>query len=248
LALSRRQKAVLAALLLYWPAIFIGTHIPQIPRWVGQVVASDKVMHFAAYLLLAFLLWFAVNPDKRVHWRKPAVWWILFVVVWYGVIDEWLQMYVGRNTDVHDFFADLAGAATGLLVLTFVNFWPASLTITGGGIFAMTNFLRAHPGVVEPRIDLLLCACAYIFFTLLWLRFIHHFLSVKAPQGKWLFGALALPIGLMMAIELFCVIVGYGLSAIWPLSAIVAISFAIAPFLTYGLFRNKTQAQAAPYI
>jgi VanZ family protein len=247
MALSRRQKIVLAALLLYWPAIFIGTHvpIPQIPQWVGQVMASDKVIHFAAYFLLAFLLWFAFNPNKKVHWRKPAAWLILFAVVWYGVIDEWLQMYVGRNADVRDFFADLTGAVAGLLILTFVNFWPASLVIAGGGIFAATNFLRAHPVVDGLRIDLLLCACAYVFFTFLWLRFIHNFLPVKAPQGKWLFGALALPIGLMMVTELFCIIVGYGLSAIWPLSAVAAIVVVVTPFFIHSLFRNKVQP--APY-
>jgi len=248
MALSRRQKLVLTVLLLYWPAIFIGTHIPQIPQWVGQIVISDKVVHFVAYLFLSFLLWLAVNPDKKVHWRKPAVWVILFAVVWYGVIDEWLQMYVGRDADVHDFFADLAGAVTGLLILTFVNFWPASLVIAGGGIFAMTNFLRAHPMVEKLRIDLLLCACAYVLFTLLWLRFIHNFLPVKAPQGKWLFGAIALPIGLIGAFELFCIIAGYRFSVVWQISAVAAILAAVVPFYIYGLFRNRAQIKAASYV
>ncbi len=234
-------------MLLYWPGIFIGTHIPHVPRWIGQVAVSDKVMHFAAYLFLSFLLWFAVNPDKKVHWRKPTVWFILFAVVWYGVIDEWLQMYVGRNADVRDFFADLAGAVTGLSILTFVNFWPAVLVIAGGGIFAMTNFLRAYPVVKGPRIDLLFCACAYAFFTLLWLRFIHHFLRIKPPRGKWLFAAAALPIGLMLAIELYCTLVDYRFSSAWLLSAIAATFAAIVPFLTYGLSKTKSKVQAAPH-
>lgn len=242
MALSRRQKLVITALLLYWPAIFIGTHIPQFPRWIGQIVVSDKVIHFFAYFLLSFLLWFAVNPNKKVHWRKPAVWIILFAVVWYGVIDEWLQMYVGRNADVRDFFADLTGAVTGLLILTFVNFWPASLVMAGGGLFVMTKFLRAHPIVEGLRIDLVFCACAYIFFTLLWLRFIHNFLLIKAPQGKWLFGAVALPIGLMGIFELFCTAAGHGYSVIWLLSVTIAIFVAVAPFFIHGLFRNKAQA------
>ncbi len=248
MALSRRQKLVLAALLLYWPAIFIGTHIPQIPRWIGQVAVSDKVMHFVAYFFLSFLLWFAVNPNKKVHWRKPAVWVILFAVVWYGVIDEWLQMYVGRNTDVRDFFADLAGAITGLMILTFVNFWPASLITACGGIFTMTNFLRAHPVTQGFRIDLLLCTCAYFFFTILWLRFIHNFLPVRPPGYKWLLGALALPIGFMAGLELFCTVSGYGSSVAWLLSAAAAIFAAITPLFIYGLFRNKSRAQAAQYV
>jgi VanZ family protein len=247
-ALSRRHKLVLAALLLYWPAIFAATHVPQIPRWAGQIPVSDKILHFIAYLFLSFLLWFAIHPNRKVNWRKPAVWWVLFAVVWYGAIDEWLQMYVGRNADVRDFFADLTGAVTGLLILTFVNFWPASLVITGGSIFAMTNFLRAHPAVEGLRISLLFCACVYAFFTLLWLRYIHHFLPVKAPQGKWLLGALALPTGLMAAVELFCAVAGYKFSVIWPLSSAAATFIAIVPFFTYALFRNKTQAQATQYV
>lgn len=247
MALSRRQKLVLGTLLLYWPAIFIGTHIPipQIPRWVGQMAVSDKAMHFTAYLFLSFLLWFAVNPAKKVNWRKPAAWWILFAVVWYGAIDEWLQMYVGRNADVYDFFADLAGAVTGLAILTFVNFWPASLVITGGGIFAMTNFLRAHPVVQGPRIDIFLYVCAYSFFTMLWLRYIHHFLPVKSPQGKWLFGAVTLPAGLMVAVEFFCAAAGYGLSVTWPLLAVTAIFAAVTPFFTYGFLKRKTTVEVA---
>ena len=244
MALSRRQKLVLAALLLYWPGIFILTHIPQVPRWVGRIAVSDKVMHFIAYLFLSFLLWFAVNPDKKVHWRRSAVWWVLFAVVWYGVIDEWLQMYVGRSADVRDFLADLAGAVTGLAILTFVNFWPASLVITGSGIFAVTNFTRAHPLVGGPRVDLLFCACAYVFLTLLWLRFIHHFLPVKPPQGRWLLGAAALPIGLMGAFEVFCAITGHGFSLVWALLAAGATAAAVAPFFIYGLLRSKTARPA----
>ena len=240
MALSRRQKVVLVALVLYWPAIFIGTHIPQIPRWVGQMAISDKTLHFVAYLLLSFLLWFAVNPAKKVNWRKPAVWWILFAVVWYGVIDEWLQKYVGRNADVYDFFADLAGAITGLAILTFVNFWPASLVMTGGGIFVMTNFLRAHPVVQGPRLDIIIFVCAYLFFTMLWLRYMHHFLPTKAPQGKWLFGAVTLPVSLMAAVEVFCTVTGNGFSYTWPLLAVAAICVVVALFFAYSLLKHRT--------
>ncbi|MFA5424723.1 MAG: VanZ family protein [Phycisphaerae bacterium] len=246
MALSRRQKVVLAALLLYWPAIFIGTHIPmpRIPVWAGQIPLSDKVMHFIAYLFLSFLLWLAINPDRKVHWRKPAVWWVLFIVVWYGVIDEWLQMYVGRDTDVRDFFADLAGAITGLLILTFVHFWAASLVITGGAIFAVTIILRSQPPVQGLRIDLFICGFAYLFFTLLWLRFIHHFLPVKPPQGKWLFGAIAMPMGFMAIVELFSTFTENSISTVWLLVATSAILASIIPFFVFGLLRNKINTHA----
>jgi VanZ family protein len=245
-ALSRRHKLVLAALLLYWPGIFVATHVPQMPRWVGQIAGSDKVLHFVAYLLLSFLFWFAVNPDNKVNWRKPAVWWILLAVVWYGVIDEWLQMYVGRDTDVRDFQADLAGAITGLAILTVANFWPASLVIAGGGIFALTNVTRAHPVTTGPRMDLVLCVCGYAFLTLLWLRYMHHFLPAKPPQARWLLGAVAFPFGLMAAFEVFCAVTGEGLSPVWVLLSSGAILVAVVPFFIYGLFKRST-VTPAPY-
>ena len=104
----RRHVLTIAALILYWPGIFILTHIPvSVPFLILRLQASDKILHFVAYLFLVFLLWFSINPDVKVNWRKASVWWILFVVVWYGVIDEWLQGYVGRSPDAMDFAADL---------------------------------------------------------------------------------------------------------------------------------------------
>lgn len=235
--LTRRQIPILIALLLYWPAIFIATHIPipQIPWWVRQIPTSDKALHFIAYLFLVFLLWFATNPNRKVSWRKPAAWWILFAVVWYGVIDEWLQMYVGRCADVRDFFADLAGAATGLILLTIFQFWPGCLILTGFGIFVMTNFLRAHPTAQPLIIELGFYFLSYAFFSVLWMRYIHHFLSVKPPQLKWLIGSLAMPVGLLLGLGAFCLIAGHGLNLQAVAASAVGVLLTVAPLLLYGL-------------
>jgi hypothetical protein len=112
----------------------------------------------------------------------------------------------------------------------------------------MTNFLRAHPVTQGFRIDLLLCACAYFLFTLLWLRFIRNFLPVKPPGAKWLLAALALPVILIAGLELFCDISSYSSSILWLLSAVSATFIAIAPLFIYALFRVKTQTQAAQYV
>jgi hypothetical protein len=212
-----------------------------VPRWAGQIPGSDKTLHFVAYLLLSFLLWLAINPNRKINWRKPAVWWILLVVVWYGVIDEWLQTYVGRNADIYDFFANLAGALTGLIILTFVNFWPASLVITGSGIFVMTNFFRARPVTPGLQIDFLIYAMVYVFFTLLWLRYIYNFLPVESPQGRWLFGAIALPVGLMVGTEVFCIAAGHGFSLLWPSLAIAANIAVVLPVYIYGFITAKRE-------
>ena len=205
---SRRRIIMIAALSLYWPFLFFCTHLPRVPRWVGQVGVSDKIMHYVAYVALTFFIWFAVSPNKKVNWRKAAGWWILFVVVWYGVFDEWLQGYVGRNPDIKDFFADLSGALTALITLSIFSFWPALLTVTGAGIFVWTNFFRAGLAENFPAISLVFHFCAYVFFSLLWTRYIHNFLSVKPPQRKWLIGSLALPVVLLLSFECFSLFAG----------------------------------------
>src|SRR4030042_2153286 len=143
MVLSRRQKLTIISLLVYWPGVFILAHIP-IPRLVYKAGVSDKGLHFIAYLILVFLLWFAISPNRKVNWRKAAAWLVLIVVVWYGVFDEVLQGYVGRTCDIRDFFADLAGTVAGLVLFTFFTFWPVLLAVTGIAIFILTNLIRAN--------------------------------------------------------------------------------------------------------
>ena len=90
MAILRRHKAIIISLLVYWPVLFVLAHVP-IPQLVREAGVSDKSLHFLAYLILAFLLWFAINPDRKVNWRRAGAWWILSVVVLYGVADEFFQ-------------------------------------------------------------------------------------------------------------------------------------------------------------
>jgi len=127
MAMPLRQKVLTVLLLLYWPGLFVLAHVP-IPRLVYRAQVSDKTLHFLAHLLLVFLLWFAVRPDRKVSWRDAALWWVLFVAVWYGAFDELLQGgSVGRSCDFRDFLANLAGASSGLIVFSLFAFWPALL-------------------------------------------------------------------------------------------------------------------------
>lgn len=213
MTLSRRQKVTITLLLFYWPAIFTLTHIPlpPMPAIFRNIWQPDKIFHCIVYLILVFLLWSAISPFGKVNWGRPAAWWILLVVVWYGVTDEWLQGYVNRSPDVMDFLADLTGALTGLILLSFFSFWPAFLVLTGGSIFITANLTRqANWPEQLPVINTAFCFFAYVFFCLLWMRYMHHFFPVKAPQLRWLTGALALPTALLIAAELFSAVAGGG--------------------------------------
>jgi len=244
-ALQHRQKLTIIFLLFYWPSLFILAHIP-IPLFVRRAGVSDKSLHFLAYLVLVFLLWFAIGPDRKVNWRRAAVWWILFVVVWYGVFDEWLQAHVGRSGDVADFLADLAGTLTGLILFSFFTFWPVLLVVTGITIFLLTNLTRVNPADLLPITNAAFHLFAYGIFTMLWIQHIHHFLSIKAPQPKWLIVTFALPTGLLLVVKLYSVISGRYFG-IWDviLSAIGIAAVVVTIFLT-ALFRLRFTQRLSP--
>lgn len=208
MALSQRQKLTIIPLLFYWPTIFILAHI-RIPELVYKARVSDKILHFLAYLILTFLLWFAISPDKKVNWRKAAVWWVLLVVVWYGALDEFLQGYVaGRSRNAADFFTNLGGTLTGLILFSFLTFWPGLLVVTATTIFLLTNLARANLADLLPVTNTLFHLFGYGAFAMLWIRNMNRFLPLKAAKLKWLIVATATPMGYLLFVKVFSVISG----------------------------------------
>jgi VanZ family protein len=246
MALFRRQKLIIISLLFYWPTLFVLAHIP-IPPVVRRAGVSDKCLHFIAYLVLVFLLWCAISPDRKVKWRKAAAWWVLLVTVLYGVIDELLQgVVVGRSCDIMDFFADLGGVTTGLILLTFFTFWPAFFVVTGITIFALTNLTRTSlSDLLPPAANLAFYLFAYGFFTMLWIQNISLFLPSKAPKLKWLIVASALPIGFLVAVKLFSVISRRDFRLQDVIIAAIGIAAVVITIYLIGLFRCRRPLASA---
>jgi len=208
MALSRRQKLTIGALIFYWPTLFILAHIP-IPQLVREAHVSDKSLHFIAYLILVFLLWFALNPDRKVSWRRASAWWVLLIMAVYGVADELLQRYMAtRSCDVRDYVADLVGSLTGLILFSFLNFSLALLIVVGITIFTLTNIARANLTDLIPITNAMFHFFAYGFFTLVWIQYIHLYLLSKARGYKWIIASLALPIGFLLSVKLLSIILG----------------------------------------
>jgi hypothetical protein len=208
MTLSLRQKITTALLVIYWPTLFILAHIP-IPQFVRQAHVSDKILHFLAYLILVFLLWFTISPDKKVSWRRAAAWLVILVMIGYGAADELLQRYVaGRSCDIRDFAADLVSALTGLILFSIFSFWPAALLVAGVTIFGLTNISRVNLARMLPITNAMFYLFSYAIFTMLWLRFVHLYLTPKPPKPKWLITALALPMGFLLAVKLSSIILG----------------------------------------
>lgn len=194
---------MLISLLIYWPALFVLAHIP-IPHLVRKAGVSDKSLHFIAYLILVFLLWFAISPNRKVSLRRVAVWWVFAAGICYGVIDELLQGVVaGRSCDVMDFVADLAGVLTGLVVFTFWTFWPALLMVTGITIFALTNLTSVSLSELMPTTNVAFHLLAYAVFTAVWIQNMNFFSSIRETKIKRLMTASALPLCFLAAVKLF---------------------------------------------
>jgi hypothetical protein len=197
----RRHKYVLWSLGIYWPVLFLLTHIP-VPQIAGQSGMSDKLMHLLAYMTLMFLVWLAISPYEKVRWNHAKVWMLLAVVVWYGAFDEWTQGYVGRQTDIVDFCYDLGGSLIGLGILAVLSFWPAMLTISTIFIFAISNrslLLTLYP---EWYLDTAFHLTAYTTLTLLWIQHLDRCSEFRRRHRTWPITAMALPLVLLAAVKL----------------------------------------------
>ncbi len=93
-----------------WVVLATLTHIP-VPQAVQSIGRFDKVAHLVMYFPLGLLL-----PVCQI--RGCQKWWVcLLVIAGYGVLDELLQIPVGRTASVFDWLADVAGACAGLVTL-----------------------------------------------------------------------------------------------------------------------------------
>jgi VanZ family protein len=113
-----RRRLALVALPLYWVALFIATHYPRV-RLPGEIPQGDKILHFSAFGLLAVLFWAFTRVRRKIG--PHFVWGSAAGLVAYAGLDEWLQQFVGRYTDLNDFFANAAGITTVSIVLELLR-------------------------------------------------------------------------------------------------------------------------------
>ncbi len=108
--------------------IAIASHRP-LPVDLGG--DSDKLVHFAAYAVLAGTWFWALRGGaRRGMWIVAAA----ISAVW-GVLDEWHQSFVpGRHASVLDALADVAGALGGALAYRVLSVRWARPARSGGGV------------------------------------------------------------------------------------------------------------------
>jgi VanZ family protein len=100
----------------YWIFLFCLTHFPKLEIDV-PIRAPDKFAHVGAFGILAFLFW----RFAQTLWyplSKRFVWAAAGSLIVYGALDEYLQQFVGRSTDLIDWLCDVAGI---VVVLAFLE-------------------------------------------------------------------------------------------------------------------------------
>lgn len=121
LFLSNKRKFLYFPLGLYWLIIFILTSIPgnNIPKMFGS---SDKLKHFGAYFLLAFLLNFTLYVQKRFPiLSKKSMLFTFLITLFYGLFDEVHQIFIpGRAFDWWDLVADAVGSLVGIFLVKII--------------------------------------------------------------------------------------------------------------------------------
>jgi hypothetical protein len=122
-----RRIASWAGLLLagYWVVAFTLTHLPM--RGAGGpmfgIRHADKLAHLLIYAGLSGLLsiWFGVR--RRMDGAVAVAVIVLLALSSYATFDELSQIPVGRNADLRDWFADLAGINLGLCGFFALRAW-----------------------------------------------------------------------------------------------------------------------------
>ena len=109
-----RALSLWGPVLVYMAMIYFVSSLPRAPL---PPDVSDKTGHLTAYVLMGVLAFRAVagGLPARVTWPLAIV--ALVIAVGHGALDEFHQSFVpGRQADIHDWYADSAGAGLGLMV------------------------------------------------------------------------------------------------------------------------------------
>ena len=107
---------------IYWLALFAVMHVPKPPGAELTARIGDKLVHAAAYFLLAWLGgWSAKRRNLRLDRHWAGRWWLIYAA--YAALDELLQAIpaLGRACQLGDWLADLVGMTVGLTLICILS-------------------------------------------------------------------------------------------------------------------------------
>ncbi|MDD5134286.1 MAG: VanZ family protein [Phycisphaerae bacterium] len=227
----RAQKLFLYILVFYWLSLLVATHIP-VPIWVGKMEVSDKAMHFVAYMVLAFLMWFGTSFEKKADWRTLRPWLLTTIILVYGIADEFLQQFVNRSATLEDFTADVLGAAAAMFFVTVLPSRHAvMIPVTVCPVFipslVMSNLIPQN-SIFEAGAYL----AGFAAVTIIWIIYLSAVWGLKLKQVRLLPIFLLPPMGSILIVKLNAVLTNKPFGT----PAILAAGGAVILTLIMGLF------------
>ena len=118
--------------------------------------------------------------------------------------------------------------------------------ITGSVIFVLTNFIQANPLSLPSAATAGLYLLSYASFCLLWIRYMYELLPIKAPQPRWLIGALVMPTGFLLSVTLFSAVTGGGFKLRALVISAAGIAAVVVTILAIALFRRCRTQKLSP--
>jgi VanZ family protein len=104
-----KRPLLLISALVVLIAITVFSLLP--PRSGMELPTNDKVGHFLAYGTFSMNVCLLFN-----RWKKELLFSLIGIVL-YGVLIEFLQGFVRRETSFYDFLANTAGVAIGAIII-----------------------------------------------------------------------------------------------------------------------------------
>jgi VanZ family protein len=106
--MEKRPLLLLSAII-----VFIGITVLSLlpPKSGVELQTNDKVGHFLAYGTLSMNVCLLFN-----RWKKELVFSLIGIVL-YGILIEFLQGLVRRETSFYDFLANTSGMAIGVTII-----------------------------------------------------------------------------------------------------------------------------------
>jgi hypothetical protein len=211
-----------------------------VPEMVRQAGVSDKFLHYIAYMIFSFVLWSTLSPFEKINWRKWQVWVVIAVSLAYGGIDEISQQHFGRGTDIKDFYSNLCGISTVLLVMSFFRFWQGLLIVSSIVMYILPNFSSGNMLLKSPLLNTIFHFGGFAFWTMVWIHNLDNWISIKVANVKWFFAALIPPALFLLIVKLTTqFIVNKPIWMIDYLAAIIGIILVILISAPTLIFRNK---------
>ena len=105
---GRKPRLARAGLWLYWPGIFIISHIPKdyVPK---DITVSGARVHLVAYFVLTLLVFLNAGLGYNIHLRSKKTWLLVGLIAIYATLDEFLQHFIqGRYASGIDWAVDMS--------------------------------------------------------------------------------------------------------------------------------------------